>query len=39
MQKLPVSKIIQNITDEIAFEAVSEDYSFSVKVEKYVPFI
>lgn len=39
MQKLPVSKIIQNITDEIPFEAVSDDYSFSIKVEKYVPYI
>ncbi len=39
MQKLPVSKIIQNITEETPFEAVVEDYSFTIKVEKYAPYI
>ncbi|WP_373518001.1 N-formylglutamate amidohydrolase [Pricia sp.] len=39
MQKLPVSKIIRNITDEIAFEAISDDYSLSIKIEQYVPYI
>ncbi|HET8735454.1 MAG TPA: N-formylglutamate amidohydrolase [Pricia sp.] len=39
MQKLPVSRIIQNITEEIPFEAVADDYAFTIKVEKYVPYI
>lgn len=39
MQKLPVSKIIHNITNEIPFEAVADDYSLTIKVEKYAPYI
>lgn len=39
MQKLPTSKIIKNITEEIPFEAVADDYSFTIKVEKYSPYI
>ena len=39
MEKLSIEKIIQNITNEIAFEAVSDDYSFTLKIEKYVPYV
>jgi hypothetical protein len=39
MQKLPDSKIIEKITAETPFEAVADDYSFTIKVEKYVPYI
>ncbi len=39
MDRLALSKIISNIQNEICFEAVCEDYSFSIKIEEYVPFI
>ncbi|WP_339715760.1 N-formylglutamate amidohydrolase [uncultured Kriegella sp.] len=39
MQKLSASEIIENIKKETAFEAVSEDYSFTIKIEKFVPYI
>lgn len=39
MRKLSVPEIISNIQSEIPFEAVSEDYSFSIKIDKYVPYI
>ncbi|ARV08565.1 hypothetical protein BTO05_02510 [Winogradskyella sp. PC-19] len=36
MQKLAVAEIIKNIEAEKCFHAVSDDYSFTVKIEKYV---
>jgi len=36
MQKLTVSEIIKNIESEICFHAVSDDYSFTIKIDKYV---
>jgi hypothetical protein len=39
MLKLPVAKIISNIQSGIAFEAVSDDYSFHIKIADYVPYI
>jgi hypothetical protein len=34
MLKLSVADIISNIKSEIPFEAVSEDYSFTLKIRK-----
>jgi len=39
MHKLSVDKIISNIKAEIPFEAVSEDYAFTVKITEYAPYI
>ena len=39
MHKLSVDTIIANIQAEIPFEAVAEDYSFTLKIEQYVPYI
>ncbi|MCF6280060.1 MAG: N-formylglutamate amidohydrolase [Flavobacteriaceae bacterium] len=39
MQKLSINKIIKKIQSEETFEAVSDDYSFTIKIDKYVPFI
>lgn len=39
MLKLSIEDIISNITSETVFEAVSETYSFTIKVEAYVPYI
>ncbi|WP_394749085.1 N-formylglutamate amidohydrolase [Spongiimicrobium salis] len=39
MHKLSVEDIVSNIEAEIPFEAVSEDYSFTIKIEKYIPYI
>jgi len=36
MQKLSVQQIIQKINSEDLFEAVSDDYSFTIKIENYV---
>jgi hypothetical protein len=38
MIKLPVSEIISRIKNEECFEAVSDDYSFTLKIDKYVPY-
>lgn len=38
MKRLPVSEIIKNIENENCFEAVSEDYSFTIKIDEYVPY-
>lgn len=38
MQKLSISEIIQKIEVEETFEAVSSDYSFTVKIDSYVPY-
>ena len=39
MQKLSLSEITENIRNGKAFEAVSDDYSFTIKIEKFVPYI
>lgn len=36
MERLSVSEIIQNIQSEKCFHAVAEDYSFNIKIDKYV---
>lgn len=36
MQRLSVSQIIQNIKSETCFHAVADDYSFTIKIDKYV---
>lgn len=38
MQKLTIAQIVENIKNEETFEAVSSDYSFTIKIEKYVPY-
>ena len=39
MLRLAVDTIISNIKNEIPFEAVSEDYSFTLKIAEYAPYI
>lgn len=39
MLKLSIAEIISKIHAEIPFEAVSEDYSFTLKISEYVPYI
>ena len=39
MLKLSIADIISNIKAEIAFEAVSSDYSFTIKIDSYAPYI
>ncbi|UOY06670.1 N-formylglutamate amidohydrolase [Muricauda sp. SCSIO 64092] len=39
MHRLSIPEIISNINQQIPFEAVSEDYSFTIKVDGYVPYI
>jgi hypothetical protein len=39
MQRLSVSEILKKITNEELFEAVAEDYSFTLKVDSYVPYV
>ena len=36
MLKLSISEIINRIENEVVFEAVSNDYSFTIKIEEYV---
>lgn len=38
MQKLSVNQIIKKIESEETFHAVSNDYSFTIKIESYVPY-
>lgn len=38
MEKLSVDQIIANIESGKTFHAVAEDYSFSLKIDEYVPF-
>ncbi len=38
MERLSVSEIIQKIEAEAIFEAIAEDYSFTIKIDDYVPF-
>ncbi|TCP24377.1 N-formylglutamate amidohydrolase [Tenacibaculum skagerrakense] len=39
MDKLSIEQIIQKIKNEECFEAVSSDYSFTIKIEEYVPYV
>ena len=39
MLKLSVADIISNIKSEIPFEAVSDDYSFILKISDYAPYV
>ena len=39
MQKLSASDILHSIGEGKTFEAVSDDYSFSIKIESYAPYI
>ncbi|MDT8346247.1 MAG: N-formylglutamate amidohydrolase [Flavobacteriaceae bacterium] len=39
MIKLGISEIIQKISNRESFTAVSEDYSFVIKIEDYVPLV
>ncbi|AXG71186.1 N-formylglutamate amidohydrolase [Kordia sp. SMS9] len=38
MKKLTIDQIITKIEQEALFEAVSSDYSFTIKIDKYVPY-
>lgn len=38
MQRLTITQIINNIASAEPFEAVSEDYSLTIKIESYVPY-
>ncbi|WP_299128364.1 N-formylglutamate amidohydrolase [uncultured Winogradskyella sp.] len=39
MQKLPLNTIISKIKSEETFHAVAEDYSFTIKIDEYVPYV
>ncbi|WP_133534272.1 N-formylglutamate amidohydrolase [Tenacibaculum caenipelagi] len=39
MKKLSIAEIIEKIQKEEIFEAVSNDYSFTIKIEEYVPYV
>ncbi|MBT8185354.1 MAG: N-formylglutamate amidohydrolase [Eudoraea sp.] len=39
MLRLPVQRMIENIQSGIPFEAVAEDYSFTLKISDYAPYI
>jgi len=39
MKCLPITEIIQLIQSEQCFEAVAEDYSFTIKIDAYVPYV
>ncbi len=39
MRRLSVAEIIEHIRSEIPFEAVATDYSFTIKIEAYAPYI
>lgn len=39
MQKLSIEQIINKIKSEEKFEAVSSDYSFTIKIDNYVPYV
>ncbi|WP_432410608.1 N-formylglutamate amidohydrolase [Rasiella sp. SM2506] len=39
MQRLSISEIIAKISAEETFEAVVKDYSFTLKIDKYVPYL
>ncbi|MCF6280540.1 MAG: N-formylglutamate amidohydrolase [Flavobacteriaceae bacterium] len=39
MQKASIKEIIRKIQSEETFEVVSDDYSFTLKIDTYVPFV
>ncbi len=39
MQKLSIDTIVQKIENEEVFHAVAEDYSLTLKIDEYVPYI
>ena len=39
MERLSINTIVDKIEAEEAFHAVSDDYSFTLKVDKYVPYV
>jgi len=39
MRKLSLEEIIDLIKKEETFDAVVDDYSFSLKIESYVPYV
>ncbi len=39
MLKLSIEEIISNIQSNTIFEAVTDDYSFTIKIDKYVPYV
>ena len=39
MHRLSVAGIIQHIENRETFEAVSDDYSFTLKIKEYVPYV
>ena len=39
MQKLSIDQIVSKIENEELFHAVASDYSFSIKIEDYVPYV
>ena len=39
MRRCGIDDIIRLIEEEICFEAVSEDYSFTLKIDTYVPYV
>lgn len=39
MQRLSLSEIISKIANEETFEAVLQDYSFTIKIDEYVPYV
>ncbi|NKI32395.1 N-formylglutamate amidohydrolase [Croceivirga thetidis] len=39
MHRLAVADIIRRIENQDVFEAVCEDYSFTIKIENYVPYV
>jgi len=39
MEQLSIAKIIENIQNETIFEAVAEDYSFTLKIDSYQPYV
>ena len=39
MQKLSIETIIKKIEDNEIFNAVADDYSFTIKIDKYAPFV
>lgn len=39
MKRLSIEDIVARINDEETFEAVSSDYSFTIKIDEYVPYV
>ena len=39
MKQLSIAQIIENIQNESIFEAVADDYSFTLKIDSYQPYV